>query len=463
MRSTILILLLSALGCTTAAIPATPAAPDEVPKPDAAARAKPTREGHDWPRFLGPNGDGSSPETGILKTWPKEGLKKVWDCPLGIGYSPPAVANGRLFHFDRFGEKVRITCRNSETGELIWKTEYATEYEDLYGYDSGPRACPVVDDDRVFIHGADGLLACLNVADGKEIWKVDTRAKYRFHQNFFGAGSAPLVDGDLLIVPIGGSPKGPRPGDLRDAKGDGSAIVAFDKKTGAVKYAFGDELASYSSPTIATIGGNRVGLYFARGGLVGFDPQAGKQHFHYPWRSKTLESVNAANPVVDGDKVLLSECYEIGSALVKITADLKVQPVWNDKAKDRGEQSLMSHWCTPIAVDGYVYGCSGRHTNEADIRCMKLDTGEVIWEERRTTRVMLTRVDGHLLSFSEAGELRLIKINPKKYEEVARWEVPGVSYPSWGMPVISRGLLYIRGKDENDRNAHKLLCFELKR
>jgi outer membrane protein assembly factor BamB len=438
----------------------TPTPPEEA-KPGAAGRAVAARPGSDWPGFLGPNADGTSPETGILTTWPKDGLRKVWDCPLGVGYAPPTVAGGKLYHFDRYADSARLTCRNAATGEFVWKYEYPTDYDDLYGYDSGPRACPVVDGDRVYVHGVEGVLACVSAADGAEVWKVDTKANYHFHQNFFGVGSVPVVDGDLLIVPVGGSPKGPRPFDLRDAKGNGTAVVAFDKKTGAEKYRFGDELASYATPVFAALGGKRVGLYFARGGLVGFDPQAGKELFRYPWRSRLLESVNAANPVVVGDKVLLSECYEKGSVLVAVK-DGKATKVWADTDPDRDEPALMAHWATPIHDGGFVYGCSGRHANEADVRCVELATGQVKWRERRTARVMLTKIDGHLLSWSEAGELRLIKLNPAKYEEVARWEVPGFAYPSWGMPVVSRGYLYLRGKsDEPGKETHRLACYEL--
>ena len=436
------------LGCSSAAAP--PAGGEPIP----------SRPGSDWHKFLGPNGDGSSPETGILTAWPRAGLRKVWECPLGLGYAPPTVAGGRLFHFDRLADTARLTCRNAETGAELWKYEYPTAYEDYFGYDPGPRACPVVDGDRVYLHGVEGMLVCVNAANGKEVWKVDTRATYRFHQNFFGVGTVPLVDGDLLIVPVGGSPRGPRPVDLRDAKGNGSAIVAFDKKSGAVRYAFGDELASYSSPILATVGGKKIGLYFARGGLLGFDPQVGKQLFHYRWRARLEESVNAANPVVVGDRVLITECYEKGSAFLKLT-DRSATEIWTDAGKDRGEHALLAHWCTPIAEGGFVYGCSGRHANEADLRCVELATGEVKWVERRTTRCTLTKIDGHLLSFAETGELRLIKLNPARYEEIARWEVPGLTYPSWAMPVVSRGLLYLRGKDETSRDGHRLVCYEL--
>jgi outer membrane protein assembly factor BamB len=409
------------------------------------------KAGSDWPRFLGPTGDGVSPETGILTKWPKEGLKVLWEAPMGMGFAPPAVSRGRLFHFDRFKDDNRLTCRNAETGQLLWKFEYPTDYDDSYGYSPGPRACPVVDEDRVYILGPEGMLHCLNVADGKKLWEVDTRKQYTFHQNFFGVGSAPVVEGDLLIVAVGGSPKGPRPTDLREAKGNGTGLVAFDKRTGKEVWRTSDELASYSSPVVVNMGGRRLGLYFARGGLIGFDPKTGKQDFHFPWRARVLESVNASNPVVVGDKVLVTECYGPGGALVKVSPG-KAEVVWSDKDKDR-DRSLACHWNTPIHVDGYVYGSSGRHENEAELRCVEFATGNVVWSERGLGRVSLTRIDGHFLCLTERGELYLLKVNPKKFEPVAKW-VTDLDYPSWASPVVAHGLMYLRGKN-------RLICAEL--
>ena len=233
---------------TAPAVAEEEARPEEPVKADAAGRVAVDRPGADWPQFLGPTSNSNSAETGILTAWPKTGLKKLWDCPLGLGYAPPAVAAGRLYHFDRVGDAARLTCRNATTGEVIWRHESPTEYQDLYGYDPGPRASPLVDGERVYTYGADGVLECVTAAKGEPVWRLDTREKYRFHQNFFGVGSAPLVFGELLIVAVGGSPKGPRPADLRDARGNGTGIVALDKKTGAVKYTLSDELASYASP-----------------------------------------------------------------------------------------------------------------------------------------------------------------------------------------------------------------------
>src|SRR5262249_55102080 len=161
--------------------------------------------------------------------------------------------------------------------------------------------------DRVYAYGAEGVLHCLRVADGKPLWKVDTAAEFNVIQNFFGVGSTPVVEGDLLIAQVGGSPKGSNPEEFTKLKGNGSGIVAFDKYTGKIRYRISDELASYSSPVLATINGRRWCFVLARGGLVGFEPASGKVDFHFPWRADSLESVNASNPVVVGDHVFISE------------------------------------------------------------------------------------------------------------------------------------------------------------
>jgi outer membrane protein assembly factor BamB len=407
----------------------------------------------DWPTFLGPTRNGVSVEKGIISPWPAGGLRTVWECPLGVGYAAPVVAAGKLFHADRFDDDIRLTARDAATGKLLWTYKYPTEYVDRYNYEPGPRACPVVDGDRVYLYGPDGVLCCVAVGSGEEVWKIDTRGKYFFHQNFFGAGSVPLIDGDLIIVAVGGSAKGPRPLDFRAVKPNGTALVAFDKKTGAEKYAAGDELASYSSPIVTTVNGKRIGLYFARGGLLGFDPRTGKTAFHYRWRAKIEESVNASNPVVVGTRILVTECYGPGSALLDLNSG-EPKEVWTDADKDALDRALACHWNTPIHVGGFVYGSSGRHTEDGDIRCVELATGEVKWRQRRTKRCNLTLVDDHLIALSEYGQLALIKPNSAKYEEISKYEVPGLKYPCWAAPVVSNGLMYVRGHE-------KLIALEL--
>jgi hypothetical protein len=444
-----------------APIPVRAKAGDPLP-PDLRTR----KDGVDWPRFLGPNGDSTSPEKGILRVWPRQGPRIVWHRPLGIGYSMPVISRGRLFLFDRIDNTARLRCWKSENARPLWTFEYPTAYRDKYGYNGGPRCCPVVDGNRVYAYGPEGMLHCVRATDGKFVWRIDTRKQFGVVQNFFGVGSTPVVCGDLLLVQVGGSPKGSDEVSPEDLKGNGSGLVAFDKYTGKVKYKVTNELASYASPVLTAIAGRPWCFLFARGGLVGLHPATGKVDFRYPWRAPDFESVNAANPVVVGKKVLISECYGVGSSLLTVRpGGYKV--VWTDARKPTRRKSLRCHWMTPIHVGGYVYGSSGRHTNEATLRCVELATGKVMWSQRGLMLSSLLLVDGHFVCLSEDGMLRLLRVNPKKYDEVASVELrlpdkskpalegkPLLKYPCWAAPILSHGLLYVRGEN-------RLVCLEL--
>ena len=413
-----------------------------------------TVAGFDWPRFLGPNGDGKSAETGITTDWGSFGPPIVWRRSLGSGYGIGSVAAGRFYQFDRHGDQVRLVCLNPQTGDRLWKFEYATDYEDLLGYNNGPRSSPVVDGDRVYVFGPEGMLHCVSVHDGKLIWKVDTVRKFGVVQNFFGVGSTPVVEGELLIVMVGGSPPESQNFgrmDLDRVVGNGTGIVAFDKHTGQVKYAITDELASYSTPKLATIGGRRWCFVFARGGLVAFDPGSGKLDFRYAWRSRLRDSVNVSTPVVVGDEVLISEGYGPGSSLLKVRPG-GYEVVWSDSPSTRNK-AMLCHMNTPIYHEGYLYGCSGRHSSEAELRCIQWKTGKVIWRQARMGLSSLMYVDGHLVCLSEDGILRLIKATPQEYQEVAKVVVrespdsePLLRAPAWAAPIVSHGLLYVRGR-----------------
>jgi outer membrane protein assembly factor BamB len=430
--------------------------------PDLATR----HTGADWPCFLGPTGDSVSSEKGIVTPWPANGPHLVWTKKLATSYAMPSISRGRIFLFDRLRERARLQACKSETGEFLWLFEYPTDYKDRYGYNNGPRCCPVVDDDRVYIYGAEGMLHCLRAEDGKLLWKVDTLSEFGVVQNFFGVGSTPVVEGDLLLVMVGGSPQGSQEVEFGDLKGNGSGLVAFDKFTGKVKYRVTDELASYASPVLATIDKRRWCFLFARGGLVGLDPATGKVDFEYPWRAKILESVNASNPRVIGNQVLITECYGPGSALLEVKPG-SCKEIWTDAGKGR-DKSLQCHWNTPIHVDGYLYGSSGRHSESAELRCIELATGKVMWSKKGLTRSSLLLVDGHFVCLCEDGTLLLLKVNPKKYEEVSRVELKPLDEngkvdpnaasllqePCWAAPILSHGLLYVRGKD-------RLACLEL--
>lgn len=419
-----------------------------------------SRTGQPWPGFLGPDGNGKSPETSLKLDWPSQGPPLLWHRKTGDGYSMPAISRGRLFLFDRHGDRARLTCVKSETGDELWRTEYSTDYEDYYGFSDGPRASPVVDVDRVYTFGAEGRLRCHRVVDGSLLWEVDTTSRFGVVQNFFGVGSTPIVEGNLLIVPIGGSPPHSPRIHSGQVKGNGSGIVAFDKRTGKVRYKITDELASYSSPTIVTIGKRRWGFAFMRGGLVAFEPSTGKVDFHFPWRARRIESVNASNPVVVGDKVLISESYGPGTALLQVSPGA-YELVWKDPPGR--DKSLKTHWMTPIHHEGHLYASSGSGSGDSDLRAIEFLTGKVLWKKRGLGRSTLLYADGHLIVLTERGRLLVVRASPESYQRVAEitLELPGgggplIDYPAWNPPALSNGLLYVRGKSY-------LACLDLAR
>jgi outer membrane protein assembly factor BamB len=420
----------------------------------------------DWLGFLGPEGTGISSEKGI-KPWPANGPKVLWSLPLGEGYSAPIIVAGKCIVFDRVKDQARCRCLDATNAKELWSFSYTTSYEDRFGYDGGPRACPVSDGERVYLHGPDGILHALSLSNGKLLWKVDTLKVFSVAPNFFGVGSAPLINGDKLIVHIGGSPAADINKPLEHVASNNSAIVAFDKLTGKVLYQCGKDLASYASPQIVTLHGKKTGLIFARDGLLAFEPDKGVELFRYSFRARMLESVNVSNVLVHQDQILVSESYAAGSTLIEKKND-QWTAVWTAPPRRR-EAGIAAHMNTPIRIGEYVYGCTGRHPNEADLRCIEWKTGKVVWKEQpkvgdyQAGRGTLTYVDGHFLYLAEEGVLFLIKASSQGFEEVSVWDgrrgaaggppLPQLPEPAWAAPVVSEGRLFLRGQG-------KLVCLE---
>ena len=422
----------------------------------------------DWPTFLGPRGDGTSAETGIDPTRWDPVPPLLWSIELGTSYGAPAVVEEKLYQFDRHGDDERLTCYETATGKEIWQWNSRVSYSDSFGYNNGPRCSPVIDDDRVYVYGVAGQLSCVDRNSGKLVWTKDLAREYQFVQNFFGVASTPAVFEELLLVMVGGSPsesQGKTAYQLDQVRSDGTAIVAFNKQTGDEVYRVGDDLASYASLVVRNINGAPTGLAFLRSGLLGFDARSGIEKFTFPWRASKLESVNAALPVTDKGRIFLSECYEIGSVLLKLNEN-HLEVVWQDEGPwPPRDLSFRAHWSTPVLIDGFLYGCNGRNGPDTDFRCVKFDDGQVQWRDRnrKRGRTSVLVVDGYLIVLGEFGMLQLVKPDPSGFKVVREADLgrmtgpdrrPFLQSPCWAAPVLSRGKLYLRG-------SNRLACFQL--
>jgi outer membrane protein assembly factor BamB len=461
-----------AVGLSVAALAEQPSHRPLGPLPAAASSRVPdlaTVPGEDWAAFLGPTGNGRSAARGITAPWPAAGPRVEWHCEMGLGYCAPAVALGRLLAFDRIGQHIRLRCLDAETGAKLWEERSPTDYDDIIGYDGGPRAAPVIAGDRVITFGPEGRLECRSLADGSSIWQVDTAAAYHVVQNFFGVGTAPLVvdveGGPVVIVQVGGSRKGTAPPArerLDLVKGLDSGLVAFDFATGRERWRCSDQLASYSAPVLATIAGRPRLLAWMRDDFLVVDPASGELVGRFRWRADDVFTAVCASPVAAGDEVLLTECYGPGSVLLDLSRGAP-RPLRRDPPRARPAQALKAHWGTPVLHDGHVYGASGRHAGDAVVACVEWKTGTVTWAEGGLGRASMVLVDGHLLVLGEFGDLVLVKATPERYTEVSRARLVTVdgdrrqellAPPCWAAPVIARGRWYVRGQD-------RLVCLDL--
>lgn len=414
----------------------------------------------DWNQFLGPLRNGTSAETDILKDWSEDKLKLNWTLPVGQGYAVGSVADGNYFHFDAIekdGESLaRLRKVDLHSGKTAWTIDTPLSYKDQYGYDSGPRASPLIHDGKVYVYGVAGKLRCLNVGNGETIWEVDTLKKFGVIQNFFGVSGCPLIYENLLLVGVGGSPeesKNVPPGQLNLVKPNGSAVIAFDRETGKEVWRSGDDLASYSSLRVVQMHGEPIVLAWMRDHLLAMKPGDGKQLFKFKWRARKLESVNASTPVVFENKIYLGESYQKGGVVIEVSEAWEPTILWSDAGKR--DQSLAPHWNTPILHEGFLYGCSGESTKSAELRCVDFLTGKVQWTKKGLGRSSVTLCDGHLLVMAERGKLLLVEATPEQFSLVTQYEGDTeFRYPCWSAPVVSGGKLIIKGKQ-------KVACFEL--
>jgi len=419
----------------------------------------------DWPSFLGPSHNSISTETKLSRKLPPPLL---WEFPKGTGYASPAVVGDRLVYLHRVGDEEIVECLHPETGASRWRFKYATAFEDRYGYNNGPRSSPVIDGERVFTLGAEGKLHCFELASGKVMWKRDLRTEYKVPQDFFGTAATPLVEGQLLILNVG-APGGP-------------CVAGFDKATGREVWRAGKEWGpSYASAVPAVVHGKRRVFVFAggessppSGGLMSIDPANGRVDFSFPWRSRTVESVNASCPVVFDNKVFISASYRTGGALVEVRPDFTHKVVWTTP-------EFALHFNTPIYRDGYLYGFDGRNEPDASLACVDATTGKVMWREtpewtetiesrgesrkqlQGTYRGTLMAVDGSFLCLGEMGHLLWLDLTPKGYKEISRgWLF--AARESWALPVLSHGLLYVaqNTRDLLKGTSPRLFCYDLR-
>jgi outer membrane protein assembly factor BamB len=394
--------------------------------------------GEDWTQYRGPNHNGASSEQ-ILTNWSAGGPRVVWRRPLNDGFSTITVSGGKAYtlvarELDGVKREMCVAL-DADTGTELWATPLGVaKYDDggnrgLPGNDGGdgPRSTPSVDGGRVYTFSSRLVLQCLDAGTGAQVWAKDLVKEFAGRNIAWESAASPLIDGDLVFVAGGGR---------------GESLLAFDKTDGHVVWKAGDERMTHSTPVTATISGVRQIIFFVQSGLVSVTPKSGTVLWRFPFKYAVS---TAMSPVVNGNVVYCSAGYGVGAGACLVTrqgAQFVAAPMWYQPAN-----VLNNHWSTPVCSAGYLYGLFGQaQFGNGPLKCVELATGRVMWSKDGFGPGGCTLVNGHVLVLGDAGELVLVRANPRAYTEEAQSKV--LKGKCWNSVSVCNGRIYARSTKE---------------
>jgi outer membrane protein assembly factor BamB len=393
-----------------------------------------TRAG-DWQQILGPQRNGKAQGEQLLSTWPAGGPRALWRFRLGSGYAGAAVAGQRVIVFHRSGANERVECLDATSGKTQWKADFPAAYRGGVNPDQGPRCVPLISGDRVYAFGAAGDLYAVSLQSGKKLWTRDLYGDHGGKEGYFGAGSTPILLGGKLLINVGGKQAG---------------IVALDPATGKSAWQASDEAASYSSPAAVSVNGKEQALFVTRLNCVLVEPAGGKLTVLFPFGASG-PTVNAATPLVMGDKIFTTASYGVG-AMCATLAGGGATEIWAN------DETLSSQYSTPVEHEGFLYGNHGREDiGTAELRCVELATGKVRWSQPEFGVAHAILADGKLLLQSADGKLVLAAADPAAYRELAAARVADM--PTRALPALAAGKLYVRVGE----GGGELVCLQVGR
>jgi len=310
--------------------------------------------------------------------------------------------------------KDTVFCFDSATGKRLWSHSYAADLGDKY-FDGGTTGTPTIDGERVFILSRWGDVFCLDAASGKVIWTRNVQKETRVRVPTWGFSGSPMVFENLLLLAVG------------------EAGMALDKGTGKTVWESANKEAGYSTPLPWKRGGKSLALVSSGQAYLAVEPQTGKEHWRFRWL--TQYGVNAADPIIDNDRLYISSGYGKGGALIKPDTGSEPAVLWKNK-------TLRSQRNAAVLVGGHLFGVDGDTSEKASLKCVDIATGEEKWSEPSVGSGALMAADGKLVVLGYRGELMVAPASPEGFKPTARAQVLGGE--CWTVPVLANGLIWCR-------------------
>lgn len=384
----------------------------------------------DWHQFRGPDRDGKSVETGLLKSWPEAGPHLAWHVSgIGKGYSHVAVAEGLVFVTGLAGTQGVLHAFTPD-GALQWRSEYGPEHSASY---PGARTIPTVRDGLVYLASGMGNVVCLNAADGSPVWQKNVFELYEAPPLRWGYSESLLIDGENVIV----TPCGAK-----------STMIALDRRTGQEIWASPPigQTSSFCSPILFEHGGRRLIVTLTKTHVVAFSATDGAPVWQHAYQN--FRGNHPVSPIYHDGMLYVTSGYGKGAVGLALSEDGgSVSQVWEQPRQDPVHGQA-------VLVDGFVYAASHQRASGHWL-CVELKTGNLVWEDPGVGRSgSVIYADGMLYCYSEDGKVGLVPASPEGCRVVSRFDVPLGDGEHWAHPVVANGRLYIRHGDA-------LMCYDL--
>ena len=374
----------------------------------------------EWFQWRGPNRDGHSDETGLLKEWPPKGPPQVWRTTgAGTGFASFSASGGKLFTLGARGNVEYVIAFDAASGKRVWETPNGQRFRNEMG--DGPRSTPTIEGPRLYAFGGTGELSCLDTATGTKIWSVNVVQQFGGTTPYWGYSESPLIVGDRIVLNAGGRK---------------ASIVAVNKADGKTIWQNHNDAAGYSSPMLLRTGSLQQVVFFTGQRALAVDPRDGRLLWSYNRASNN--TANIATPIVRGNRVFFSSDYGTGAALLDVKAAGNVASA----EEVYFTREMRNHHASSVVVGDYIYGFSS-----SILTALKFDTGDLAWRNRSVGKGSLIYADERLYLYSEQGVVGLADASPTEYRERGRFSIQQTGPPTWSHPIITNGRLIIRDQD----------------
>ncbi|MDF1853152.1 MAG: PQQ-like beta-propeller repeat protein [Verrucomicrobiales bacterium] len=365
----------------------------------------------DWPHWRGPNHDGISLEA-IPENLP-ESLPIAWKAKVGIGFCTVSVVGNRVLTMGNQDDRDTVWCLDAESGEVLWKHTYDCPLDPLY-YEGGPGGTPTVHEGSVYTLSKKGHAFRLDLETGKVIWERDLLADHEFALPEWSFACSPYIDGDRVLLNVG------RGG------------LALSRETGETLWMPSTETSGYAT-VVPFPGGESAAshLLFSAKALIALDSSSGKEIWSYPWKSS--RDVNAADPVVVGDRIVVSS--SAGTEML-IPGSGGSEPTVSWKQHD-----LKWYFNPGVKIGNHLYSLHGTTHRPTELICTDVETGETIWSEEGFGSGGL-KAAGEIVIVFDLGKLTLFRATPEGFTPLLQQQV--LEGKCWTSPVFSNGRIYCR-------------------